>query len=91
MLEKDLKRSAIEKAEACVIMAEKYQKDPFFVDFTNIFIFLSIQKYLNNCKNRKEPLPIIIQLIKPENKKNFNAIIKKEKNAVYNIIVGSFN
>lgn len=81
-------RTSVENSEACVIMTEKYQQDPYFVDYTNIFTFLSIQKYLNRVRTDMEPLPVIIQLIKPENKKHFNAITQSSDDSSYNVIVG---
>ena len=73
----------------CVIMTEKYQEDPYFVDYTNIFTFLSIKKYLKLVRLDVPPLPIIIQLIKPENKKHFNAIAQTSEDSSYNVIVGN--
>lgn len=72
----------------CVIMTEKYQEDPYFADYTNIFTFLSITKYMSLIHKDKAPLPIIIQLIKPENKKHFNAIAQSSEASSYNVIVG---
>jgi hypothetical protein len=77
----------VEKSEACVIMTEKYQQDPYFVDYTNIFTFLSIKKHLNLVRKERKALPIIIQLIKPENKKHLNAITQTSDDS-YNVIVG---
>ena len=78
----------MENAEVCVIMTEKYQEDPHFVDYTNIFTFLSIKKYLDLVRVDQPPLPIIIQLIKPENKKHFNEIAQASEDSSYNVIVG---
>lgn len=78
----------MKNAKACVIMTEKYLEDPYFVDYTNIFTFLSIQKYIDSLENKNYNLPIIIQLIKPENKKYFHAIANARDQSSYNVIVG---
>ena len=69
-------------------MTEKYLEDPYFVDYTNIFTFLSIQKYIDSLDNKNYEVPIIIQLIKPENKKYFHAIANAKNQSSYNVIVG---
>ena len=78
----------MKNAKACVIMTEKYLEDPYFVDYTNIFTFLSIQKYIDSLDNKNYEVPIIIQLIKPENKKYFHAIANAKNQSSYNVIVG---
>lgn len=88
--EKDLVRTSLKNAEACVIMSEKYLEDPYFVDYSNIFTFLSIQKYIDSLENKVINLPIIIQLIKAENKKYFHAIADTKDQSSYNVIVGIF-
>lgn len=70
ILEKDLKRSDILNAKACVIMTDKYSDDPHSTDHKNILLSLSIKKYF--LYNEKD-CQLFIQLIKPENKIHYQS------------------
>lgn len=65
IFEKDLERSDLKSAVACVIMTDKYTDEPHPVDHKNILLSLYIKKYLLNNNTNKQ---LFIQLIKPENK-----------------------
>lgn len=48
MIERDLKRAAVTKAKACVILTNKQIVDSFSADHKNILIGLLIKKYVNH-------------------------------------------
>lgn len=93
MNEKDLNRSDISKAKACVILNSKYSLDPYSSDHKNILLALYIKKYvysIYDTANMHCSFRLILQLIKPENKYHYyNSLQKiyKERMPPDNLII----
>ena len=71
---KHMERTDILKSKACVVMTDKYSSNPNFVDQKNITIALQIKEYFGT--RDITDFPLFIQLIKPENKKNYEQGLK---------------
>lgn len=48
MIDKDLKRSVASKANACVILTNKYSYDSYAADHKNILRGLAVKKYVHH-------------------------------------------
>jgi len=63
---KDLKRASTLNSKVCVLLTDKFSKNPYSCDYQNILIGLSIKKYVKQLTGENKRL--CIQLIKPESK-----------------------
>ena len=76
LVEKDLKRAEATKANACVVLTNKYVENALSADHKNILTGLSIKKYVHNYSGESK-LRLCMQLIKPESKKHFYSSLKQ--------------
>jgi len=73
--EKNLKRAEATKASACIVLTDKYIKDPVAQDHKNILLGIAMKNHVANS-NTKDNVPnkhvrICMQLVKPESKSHF--------------------
>lgn len=68
--ERNLRRCEATKANACILLTDKYVKDPIAQDHKNILCGVAVKSFVANNANNKN-LRICMQLIKPESKTHF--------------------
>ena len=63
---KDLKRSMADSASCCVVLSNKFCRDPIIEDYRNILQSFAVKQYAQ-MKRRRE-IRLCLQLVKPEHK-----------------------
>jgi hypothetical protein len=80
MAEKDLKRSSMAQAKACVILTNKNIADSNTVDHKNILTGLAIKKYVEHQESGFPSIRLCMQLIKPESKIHYYSALPGKSN-----------
>jgi hypothetical protein len=68
--EKSLQRADANRANACIVLTDKYVNDPVAQDHKNILLGIAVKNFVSNNSNGKH-IRICMQLIKPESKSHF--------------------
>jgi hypothetical protein len=68
--EKSLLRADASRANACIVLTDKYVEDPVAQDHKNILLGIAVKNFVSNNNSGKH-IRICMQLIKPESKSHF--------------------
>lgn len=68
--EKSLMRADASRANACIVLTDKYVEDPVSQDHKNILLGIAVKNFVSNNNSGKH-IRICMQLIKPESKGHF--------------------